>query len=139
MTDDHVVAARDGAWLTVAIVGRVTKPVVDDFADVLRDAVDDGKPYVVLFDRSSMTAPTADGRTALATWEDDLMPAVARTVTGWADVYDARRAATLHAQGHDSTDSAYPHRIFDDVDRARSWLAGLLQSAPTTAGDTARP
>ncbi|MGL5819275.1 MAG: hypothetical protein ACRCYR_17055 [Phycicoccus sp.] len=137
MTTDGVTAQRDGAWLTVAIVGRVTKPAVDEFARHLREAITAGEPYVVVFDRSAMTAPTADGRTALEAWEDELMPEVARTVTGWADVYDSRRARALQESDRGGADAGYPHRIFDDPAAARSWCRELLAS-PTSTG-TARP
>ncbi|MGL5861422.1 MAG: hypothetical protein ACRCY9_09230 [Phycicoccus sp.] len=119
--------------MTVAIVGRVTRSAVDEFARHLRDAVAEGRPYVVVFDRSAMTAPTADGRTALEAWEDELMPAVARTVVGWADVYDARRATALQASDHGGADAGYPHRIFDDLTAARAWCRELL-TTPTPPG-----
>ncbi|MGL4177058.1 MAG: hypothetical protein ACRCSN_13365 [Dermatophilaceae bacterium] len=115
----------------------MTKMAVDEFARHLRDAIADDQPYVVVFDRSAMTAPTADGRAALEQWEHELMPEVARTITGWADVYDTRRAETLQQSDRGGADAGYPHRIFDDLAAARSWCRELL--ARRTSTDPVRP
>lgn len=144
-----VTAVRDGAVLRVAIEGRVTGQAISTFEALLEAALADGSPYAVLFDRRAMTAPTAEGRAALDRWADTLMPRVAATCAGWADVYDERRARSFRSaleaaaaatSGDDERPAdppAYPHELFDDMTVAETWLLTMLrQRQPAQPPDT---
>ena len=110
------------------IAGRITGTSVLTFTDPLRRLVDTGRPFRVLFDRREVSAPTGEGRAALQElyreWDR-----VAALVTAWADVYDVRRATSLARaraarveRGDTVVGPAYPHRVFDDLTAARTWL-----------------
>lgn len=147
-----VTVEREGPWLRVAIVGRVTGEAIAAFEAALERAVARPEPYVVLFDRRAMTGPTKEGREALDRWGESIMPRVAATCAGWADVYDERRAAAFRnaAVATEGTDQeadregedeapgpAYPHQLFDDHAAATAWLADLLAQRTAPARPTA--
>ncbi len=126
--------------LDLRIDGRITAASVDALATPLFAAVDRAAPFAVLFDRRTMTAPTADGREALeaafARWEG-----VEAHCVAWADLLDERRAGSLarataaaaeagEPEPHDH-EHAYPQQTFTDEPAARAWLAAAL--APVTA------
>lgn len=123
--------------VNLRIVGRITATSVRDFSDPLRACLADGRPFRALFDRRAVSAPTPEGRAALAELYVD-WAAVAELVVAWADVYDPRRAASLERarlaraeRGQERSGPPYPHRVFDDLAAARAWLdAGALQSSP---------
>jgi hypothetical protein len=113
--------------LEVRIDGRITPDAVAGFAEPVRAAVATGRPFTVLFDRSSIAGPTAEGRVALDAFFERWSE-VAPLVAAWADVYDERRAASLlrayaerEARGEGSG-TPYPHRICRSVDEAGAWL-----------------
>ena len=128
----------------LSIVGRITASSVRGFTDPLRARLTAGQPFRALFDRRAVSAPTPEGRAALAELYVD-WDALAALVVAWADVYDPRRAASLErarqaraARGAPRTPPPYPHHVFDDLAAARAWLdtaAGrpapqLLATAP---------
>lgn len=130
------------------ISGRVTGTSVLEFTVPLRRLVHAGRPFRVLFDRRELSAPTGEGRAALQElyreWDR-----VAALVTAWADVYDVRRATSLARaraarleRGEPVAGPSYPHRVFDDLTTARTWLetAGLDPARLDPARlDPARP
>jgi hypothetical protein len=113
---------RDGRLLHVTVTGRATGPVVESFADTLRAAAAEPGPLLVLFDRRAMTAPTEEGRSALERWPAEVLPVLAGRCTGWADVFDERRAASLARAGTRHEPGPYPQRTFSDPAAARDWL-----------------
>jgi hypothetical protein len=124
-----------GRILEIKIDGRVTAEAIEGFRHALADALGEGGPFAVCFDRSSMTAVTKDGRAALERWAAEYLPQLAGRCHGWADVYDQRRAASLTnaavRNGHRSAaEPAYPQQVFADADVARDWLRSLLDGDP---------
>ena len=110
--------------------GRITAASALGFTGPLRSCLAAGRPFLALFDRRTISAPTPDGRAALEELYRD-WPAVAGLVLAWADVYDERRARSLErarrareAAGT-QVGPAYPYRLFDDLGAARDWLAGV--------------
>jgi hypothetical protein len=117
-----LIQAQDAdGLLRVAIDGRVTAQAVAGFRDALEAAVAAGVPFAVLFDRRSMTAPTAEGRDALLRWSAELLPRLHPLCVAWADVFDARRAAALQRSGGHA-EHGYPQRTFASVAEAERWL-----------------
>lgn len=113
----------------LAVSGRITAEAVEQMAGQVWPRIERGERFLVLFDRSEMTAPTAEGRAAVeelyGRWDR-----IAPHVIGWADVYDARRASSLAGAEPEEDDDhgdalPYPHELFSDVEAARSWLRGL--------------
>ena len=117
--------------LELAVTGRVTADAVRGMAAQVWSRIERGERFLVLFDRSAMTAPTAEGRAAVealfAQWDR-----IAPHVVGWADVFDERRAQSLAGAQVDDEDDEhgddlpYPHQLFGDADDARRWLRGLV-------------
>lgn len=115
----------------VAVEGRATAEAIRGIAAALETALASYERFTVLFDRRAMTAPTADGRAELQRWAVDDLPRLRGRCVGWADVFDARRAASLeraaeapnahHAGTHPV--GGYPQRTFTDVAAARRWLS----------------
>lgn len=137
-------ANRHDRVLDVKIEGRVTPEAIGMFRDAVVEALGTDGPFAICFDRSTMTATTKEGRAALLRWAAEGLPLLAGRCVGWADVYDARRAASLanaaaaRGSGPESEDDdhpapAYPQQTFGDLAEARSWLRNRLaehRSAP---------
>src|SRR3712207_9485202 len=101
----------------LTIEGRVTESAIAGFAAALREALEQHAHFVVVFDRSRMTAPTADGRAALIDMAATLMPLLDGRCLAWADVYDPRRYASITNSAPHDNGRAYPQRTWDDLDR----------------------
>jgi hypothetical protein len=113
-----------------AITGRVTGEAVAGLRAALEEALGSGRPFGVVLDRRAMSAPTPEGRAALATWGEALLPRLAGACAAWADVYDERRAASL-ARAGDRGSPGYPRRTFACPTEAESWVhAHLYTRAP---------
>lgn len=125
---DGIVVRREDRLLLVVVTGRATGAVVDAFADTLRTAATEDRPLLVLFDRRAMTAPTEEGRAALARWPAEVLPVLAGRCTGWADLFDERRAASLARAGTNHEPGPYPQRTFTDPAAARTWLLSTLET-----------
>ena len=124
--------------LDVKIEGRVTPEAIGMFREALIEALGTGGAFTVCFDRSSMTGTTREGRAALQQWAEEYLPQLAGRCLGWADVYDARRAASLAnaaavrgsapaAADEDHPAPAYPQETFGDLAEARRWLRSLVE------------
>lgn len=113
--------------LDARIDGRVTVDAITALARPLDALLADGRPFAVVFDRRAMTAPTAEGRQALADWAARTLPRLAGVCVAWADVLDERRIASLARAGGEHRDHLpYPQRTFADPDEARAWAAAAL-------------
>ncbi len=131
MTAPGTTVSRDGQLVVVGIAGRATGAAVGALRSVLEEALDRGERFTVLFDRSRLTAATADGRAELERWSQELTPRLGHGCLAWADLYDERRAASLARAAATQGESAlpYPHRTFGDVAEARRWLATFAPAA----------
>lgn len=121
------------------IDGRPTAATVAGFADPLRACVLAGQPFLALFDRRTLGAPTKEGRAALGAvyggWDR-----IASLVVAWADVYDTRRAHSI-VRARAAREGAarragppYPYALFDELDAARAWLRGVPSGGPAVPG-----
>ncbi|MET7950780.1 hypothetical protein [Micromonospora sp. NPDC005324] len=117
------------------IEGRVTESAIASFAAALRTALDQHEFFVVVFDRTRMTAPTAPGRAALIEMAETLMPRLDGRCLAWADVYDTRRYTSIANAGEHDTGRAYPQRTWDDINSARAWVLTTTTILPD--GDVA--
>lgn len=106
----------------LTIAGRVTESAITGFAAALREALNQHEHFVVVFNRTRMTAPTTQGRAALLDMAATLMPHLDGRCLAWADVYDTRRYTSIANAGEHGNGRAYPQRTFDDIDKAREWV-----------------
>lgn len=128
------VTVRDNV-VQVALRGRLDAAAMGVLADALRGRVATGRAFGVVLDRRLLSAPTTDGREALARWGAEELPAVVGPCAAWADVFDERRAASLAraaqvraARPGDGAPAGpgYPHRVFTATTAARAWVAQAL-------------
>lgn len=125
----------EGDVVRVAVQGRLDGEDVDTLAQALRERLDTGRDFGVVFDRRELGAPTKAGREALERWGSADLEAMGKPCAGWADVYDERRAASLtraaeNREGHEKP--AYPYRMFTDVAEAHAWASQQLASRRST-------